>query len=97
MGWLFPVLLFTHFISSTTAKSWEVEEDKFNSIFELYWHKLQHGSHKNLVQYAKFIKSYQVNNILRALLKEKLLLKCIAFIMYKITIKQMGINLGKLM
>ena len=82
MGKLFLVLFFTLLIFSATAKSWEVEEDQLNSIFELYGHKVQYGSHKNLIQYRKFIRSHQVNNRLRALSKVELLLKCIAYIMY---------------
>ena len=72
-----------------------MDEDKFNSIFELCWHKVQHGLHKNLIQYRKFIKSYQFNISLRNLLKVKLYLKCVAYILYKTAIEHMGIKLGK--
>ena len=97
MGKLFPALFFILLIFSTTVKSWEVKEDNFNSAFELCWNKAQHGLHNNLIQYnyRKFIKYCQVNNRLRISLKVKLLLKCVAYIMYKTVIKHMGIKLGK--
>ena len=78
MGKFFPVLYFTHLIFSVTAKLWEAENNNLNRVFELYWHKLQHVLHKNLVQPRKFIITYQLHIIHMALLKAKLLIKCVA-------------------
>ena len=72
-------------------------EDQFNSTFDLCWVKVQSDSHKNLIQYnyRKFIKSYKVNNSHSILLKVKVLLKCVAYVLYKTASEHMGIKLGK--
>ena len=72
-----------------------MEEDQFNSSFELYWAKVQNDLHKNLIQYGTFMKSYLVSNSLGILLKVKLSLKHVTYITYKTAIKYMGIKLGK--
>ena len=65
IGKLFPILFFINVIFFATVKSWKMEQDQFNSTFELYSNKVQIDMHKNLIQYRKFIKCYQVNNSIR--------------------------------
>ena len=61
-------LFFIPLFFSATAESWKIEEDQFNSAFELYCNKAQNDLHQNLIlyNYTKFIKSYQVNNIIKS-------------------------------